>query len=549
MSLGRSGMHRAIPIAATCSVALHLTALVLSQYLLDGAADPSIASRVLVLTMDLSQTAQNEPELPFDDAPRIDPPSGSETEVSAGSADATLDVRAAAPDVTPTDTVAADTPAEVGVSAADAKMERLATPAESPSEAPRTDDEAGHESVEYLATMSASEQSLPEALVAPSSVPESEPVSPRQLEMLERKIQKWTGKLDEKKVTGIPWKHQGQEYVAKFTPLPAADDVGIEHVMVEISTERGGKKLSTEMRMKRLAFSNYAQFVDRWDPEVGLHDDELDGRFHSNSEITLLKDRQAVPTFLGKVTTAAHSVNFGDKPGYVPRDRIFQGGLETGVGSIQFPERFVPFPADAGVNEDRVRRFDADTRITFHADGSYSWQSIDASPSAEQTAVISDDATYLIAAPKAELHVRGTVNGKVLLYSPDRVIIEGNLVYAQDPAVTPDADDYLGIVSDRYVEIAPADVTGPGDLTIDAAIYARRCFTVKGYGRGNDGLLSIYGSLTAGSLSATEPRYRTKIQFDRRLEKLRPPAFPMTDRYEVESWDGVWKVEEPKATL
>jgi hypothetical protein len=542
-------MHKAIPIAATCSVALHLTALALGQLLVDDSADPSIASRVLVLTVNTFHEGRYaEPELPFDDGTRTNPPSGLVTEVSGGSASASAGPTAAERDAAPPNSASEGVSSDLAVSDRDTQADSAAQPAEPRFDGPRTNEE-GPQRAEYLATVSTTGQSVPAAVAGThATLSESEPVSSAQAQMLTRKAEKWVEKYDPQKLTGIPWKHHGQEYVAKITPLPVADDVGIEHVLVEISTARGGRKLSTEIRMKRLAFSNYAQFVDRWDPLVQFHDDELDGRFHSNSEITLSRDRQAAPTFRGKVTTAAHSVNFGDKPGYMPRDRIFQGGLETGVGAIQFPERFVPFPADSAATDDRVRRFEVDTRLTFHADGSFDWQDMDAA-SAGQSAAISGNAIYLIAAPKVELHVRGTVNGKVLVYSPERIVIEGNLLYAHDPAVAADADDYLGIVSDRYVEIAPPDVTGPGDLTINAAIYAKRCFTVKAYGVRDGGLLNIYGSLTAGSLSATEPRYRTKIQFDRRLETLRPPSFPMTDRYEVESWDGVWKVEGSNTSL
>ncbi len=45
-------------------------------------------------------------------------------------------------------------------------------------------------------------------------------------------------------------------------------------------------------------------------------------------------------------------------------------------------------------------------------------------------------------------------------------------------AVDSGADDYLGIVSDRVVEVAPPGITGGGDLEIDAAIYAGRRFVV-----------------------------------------------------------------------
>src|SRR5262245_42195644 len=197
MSLERSGMHRAIPIAATCSVALHLTALALSQYLFDGSADPAIAGRVLVLEMDLSPTAQNvESELPFDDAARSDPPSGPETAVSGGSADAAVEVRASEPNLTTPDTVAEGAPEEVVVSDADANGESVASSAEPAAEEPRMEEESGQAGEQYLATASASAQSVSDAPVALSPVAESEPVSPRQVEMLERKVQKWTGKLD-----------------------------------------------------------------------------------------------------------------------------------------------------------------------------------------------------------------------------------------------------------------------------------------------------------------------------------------------------------------
>ncbi|HUO68094.1 MAG TPA: hypothetical protein VMV37_11185, partial [Gammaproteobacteria bacterium] len=36
----------------------------------------------------------------------------------------------------------------------------------------------------------------------------------------------------------------------------------------------------------------------------------------------------------------------------------------------------------------------------------------------------------------------------------------------------------------------------------------------------------------------------TKVQFDPRLKNARPPSFPLTDRYELESWDGEWRVDD-----
>jgi hypothetical protein len=318
--------------------------------------------------------------------------------------------------------------------------------------------------------------------------------------------------------------------------------MGVQRVIVEVSTEANGKRLSTRLRMKRLAFSNFAQFVNRWDPDVQIHNDELDGRFHSNSEINLTYSREVVPLFQGRVTTTARRVNFTDGRGRIRREQIFAGGLQTGARFIHLPKHFVPFPADAEIADEQIHHFDQDAHITFYADGTFDRRAV-RSASPQQRTVISKGASYLIAARKVKLHVKGTVNGKVLVYSPERIVIDGNLVYAQDPEEVPDADDYLGLVSDKYVDIAPPDVTGPGDLVINAAIYAKRRFVVRRYRFRNEALLDIYGSLSVGSLSATEPRYYTRIRFDQRLEELRPPGFPMTDRFEVESWDTTWNVE------
>ncbi len=369
-------------------------------------------------------------------------------------------------------------------------------------------------------------------------------ISSKQKKMLKAKVRKWTDKLHRMpdKASELTWKYKGQEYQAKFSELPAPDDMGIQRVIVEISTEEDGKRMTSRVHMKRLAFSNFAQFVNRWDPNVEIHNDELDGRFHSNTEIRLSYDRKVKPLFKGKVTTTSRRINFSNSRGMSKRDQIFVGGLQTGVRSIRLPKHYVPFPDEGPVAGHQVQKFDKDTRITFHGDGSYAWQTLD-SDSPQQVDTLYDGTTYFVADSKVNLHVKGTVNGKVLVYSPERIVIEDDLVYAQHPEEVPDADDFLGLVSGKYVDIAPADITGPGNLLINAAIYAKRRFAVRGYRSRGNALLYLYGSLTVGSLSATEPRYHTRIEFDQRLEQMRPPGFPMTDRYEVESWDTTWTVE------
>src|SRR5690606_2594021 len=251
--------------------------------------------------------------------------------------------------------------------------------------------------------------------------------------------------------------------------------------------------VETEIELQRLAFSHFAQFVDRWDPNVQVHDDEIDGRFHSNSEIIVSSSRGVAPTFHGKVTTA-RDIDTSRSTGFVRRSEMFRGGLETRVGRIPLPPRFVPFETTPPADGDGVTTFAQDSRIVFYADGTFGFRPLDAPDADEQRRALGgDQPAYLIAADKVELHVSGIVNGKVLVYSPDDIVIVGNLTYAADPRRA-GADDYLGLVSDAEVAIAPPDVTGPGDLTVHAAIYARSRFEVRGYRARGPATLALYGS-------------------------------------------------------
>jgi len=299
--------------------------------------------------------------------------------------------------------------------------------------------------------------------------------------------------------------------------------------------------MQTQLWFSRLAFSQFSQVIDRWDPNVQLHDDEIVGRFHSNTSVFVGYSSRATPKFTGKVTTAARSLRFA--PGSRRRQgEMFQGGLETSAGRIDFPKQALPFVLAPPEQDAHVQRFEDDAHITLAHDGSYSWQSR-RSDIVEHARYDVDRPLYLLAESKATLFVRGVVNGRVLVYSPRRIVIEGSITYADDPREG-DSDDYLGLVSDGNVEIARPYVTGRGDLRIDAAVFARREFVVTDFEHRRSATLWIYGSLSAGTISASEPRYATKIEFDPRFDVVRPPGFPATNRFELASWDRSWTASE-----
>jgi hypothetical protein len=336
----------------------------------------------------------------------------------------------------------------------------------------------------------------------------------------------------------LTWEEDGKQYSAMLVREHANDGMALERVVAEVSASDRGRMWTTRINMKRLAFSHFTQLVDWWDPNVQLHKDEIVGRFHSNTRFNLLHDRQATPKFLGMVTTAGNGFS-AQRNGRARDADIFKGGLETRVNRIVLPEKLQPF---AGVNREaagRVHDIGADTRITFFADGGYTMRAT--SPEAiTDVQQASSQPVYFMAARGVQLHVKGTVAGQFLVYSPDRIEIEGHLRYARDPRTQADSPDYIGLVSDRYVVIAPPGVTGPGDLDVHAAIFAGRRFIVTSIDHPRSATLQIYGSVSSGTLTASEPRYAVRIEYDTRFEQRRPPGFPSTARHEVEQWDGRW---------
>jgi hypothetical protein len=369
-------------------------------------------------------------------------------------------------------------------------------------------------------------------------------VAPAQEKVLTRRLVREARALLESRVPErrVTFEDEDRRFDAVLARQPASDGMGLERVVVEITTRHGGERVQTRLQMKRLAFSHFTQLVDHWDPWVQLHDDEIAGRFHSNSEIVLTYDRKIAPRLLGRVTTARRIRITGEEGWRSPR-KIFAGGLETRTARIRLPAISLPVAHEYATRNADVQVVRSDTLIVFHANGDY--DRIDVASRAEARGHLPRGRlTYIVGVRDSELRVRGVVNGNVTVYSPRRILVQGALTYAHAPDTGDETDDYLGLVSDGNVEIDRANVTGPGDLHVHAAIYARDRFVVRNVRARPAGTLVIYGSLTAGSLSETEPRYATRIEFDPRFERVRPPGFPETDRYEVESWDGRWRLAE-----
>lgn len=366
-------------------------------------------------------------------------------------------------------------------------------------------------------------------------------IPPAQLDFLEKKVHRFVENFtpDFSDTETLQWEDDEQVYDVAVENVPGESPEAFDRLLVRVTTEVNGKKLATDIEMQRLAFSHFAQFVDYWDPHVAIHDDEFDGRFHTNTEFNFSNARGVHPTFRGKVTTAGYSVHNRVNLPFFPRDSIFVAGIETGVRPIKFPKRFNLHEA-GGFLDSTTLYFPEEAWIHFYSNGKFRfWTKSNPGKTPGQ---LPEQPFIFLGGKNGTLHVEGIVRGKVLIYSQKKIIIDGSITYARPPEYMQEAEDYLGLVSEKSIEIAHPRVTGPGDLYIHAAILAKGTFRVRNlYGHGH-ATLHIFGSLTAGSLTATEPRYATRIKFDRRLETRRPANFPMTDRYELIKWDKKWRL-------
>lgn len=367
-----------------------------------------------------------------------------------------------------------------------------------------------------------------------------EPMAATERAAIATRVLRWSRAFSGDEMPGarLSWQDGGRRYQAQFERQPAQSSMDLERVAVRVTTEHEGRALTTRMQLKRLAFSHFTKLVDHWDENVQLHDDRIDGRFHSNSKILLGWDRNVAPRFFGKVSTS-DGYAFSERTFSRMRREIFSGGIETRAPRIEMSRYRPAWGNDVAQGRARRHQFATDTRVIFYGDGTYGWRALE-DGAVERRTTVGEKPLLLLGPADGDIQVSGSLRGTVLVYAPRRIVVVGSLRYARDVRAEPDAGDYLGLVSDGDVEVASAAVTGPGDLEIEAAIYARREFAVRDYTTAGPATLTILGSVSAGSVTATEPRFATHFEFDRRFERLRPPGFPETNRFELDDWNGQW---------
>ena len=239
------------------------------------------------------------------------------------------------------------------------------------------------------------------------------------------------------------------------------------------------------------------------------------------------------------MTLAARRRAHAKGTGFLNRRTMFPAGIETRVRRIVLPPRaatFEPAPFPPSVCGVSTR----DSLITFHADGSYESQPLRTARADDRHA-----ARRRAVLPRRQRR-RRLARTRYRQRQSARVLAGAHRHRRRSSlrrrSARTGASDYLGLVAERTVEIDEPGGDGHGrsrgarfDLRAQPLSHPRLLSP-------RSGTLLIYGSVAAGSVSATEPRFATRIEFDNRLTTMRAPGFPLSDRYELDETAGEWRV-------
>ncbi|MGH7490828.1 MAG: hypothetical protein ACREOO_00385 [bacterium] len=281
------------------------------------------------------------------------------------------------------------------------------------------------------------------------------------------------------------------------------------------------------------AFSYYGLFSDSW-PGGEYFDtgDSLYGPIHTNGQWNLTGN----PVFFGKVNSNSNSFSVSGSPN--PK---FYGGYDLEVPAINLDLTFPAVIDSANAGGDV---YASEVWLRFNADGTYDYGSDNTYSGGTKN--LTDYNGSIMTTGSNDIHVEGTVNGQVTIYSGGDIFIEDVLVYSQDPRSIPGSQDVLGLIAQVDV-IVVDNIANQTDCEIHAAIMALgNSFEVQNYSSGSPrGTLTVVGSVIqrdrgdlgtySGGVLVTG--YEPDWQYDRRYLNVGPPYFPLLPRAIVLAWE------------
>ena len=288
------------------------------------------------------------------------------------------------------------------------------------------------------------------------------------------------------------------------------------------------------------SFSKFAMYSGNVSSAAKLRDgDTINGPIHFNNKLST----QGVPVFFEKATMGSLKATSGTP--------LFLGGYEDGV-NIPFPDytsSATEIKTDA--SSGGYYQEGGELWVEFRADGYVRYKTTTAGTYTAFEPLASVTGNGRICVNNGELHVSGTLNGKVTIAStvtagtpPSSTVgatyIEDNLRYASDPLIHPSSTDMLGLVS-------------AGDLTfqklpirVDGSLFTDQNAKLNSAYRNISPMeqLKIVGTFMVRDMNSTDfgtganKGANFYMKYDERIEGNSPASFPFpaTSTFEILAW-------------
>jgi len=326
-----------------------------------------------------------------------------------------------------------------------------------------------------------------------------------------------------------------------------------------IDTTGRVNNVSKAIAIDRVYLPTYATYA-LWMHENGqiyfIPGEEFFGHIHSNDKLWFYSNAgDGGPEFWGAVSSGAST--YGGSIEWVEFHKGFELDASEGtMANVDFGE-LKGFAQTYGVV------LSGKTTIEFQGGDLRIWNSRKGW-SNEKYTLGEDELLYVKRASsgpsstkKAKVILKGgNVDGRLTIVAEDDIKITDHIRYADDPAVNPDSNDALGLISKDDVWVTTA---APDDLDIYAAIMAtgikspsnRGSFGVLEYWDqqvGPRGALEVYGGIVqdkrgaVGTFNSNGPvsGYYKNYTYDTRFELEAPPFYPaIGEKIRFQGWrDG-----------
>lgn len=300
----------------------------------------------------------------------------------------------------------------------------------------------------------------------------------------------------------------------------------------------GERTVRQTVQIDPLDYGDWLYFFDHM--SSWFHNDRVVGRVYVNHEPWIAKSSWG-PIFLKRLDTAAGVMkirghgNTSD-PAIIESNAHFYEGYNLHAPEIELPTgtgeiKAVAQLADGFANGNGVFNGNADFQLagkevmvrSANRFGDQNWYGPFALPDPPCIHV------------SGNVEVSGVLDGQLCVGATGFIRVPGDLVYHEDPRLVPESDDKLGLVSRGAFVIGVKP--GGGDHFVQARILSMAKWLTERQNDPRQGFWRFFGSLTARTVGATEPRLDTDAEHDLREP---PMGFPGTGLYDKEECGKSW---------